>query len=188
MSNQVCSSFVKSAVRCLTAGGIIAYPTEAIYGLGCDPLNESAIKRLLILKRRSWKKGLILVGAEMAQFEPFLQPLSPELRARVLATWPGPVTWLLPARTEVSQLLRGTSSQLAVRVTAHPLVNLLCHQWGNVLVSTSANLAGRPAAKTTLQVRRIFGNSVDYIVPGRVGERSRPSEIRDGLTNQLIRF
>ncbi|OQW95091.1 MAG: tRNA threonylcarbamoyladenosine biosynthesis protein RimN [Beggiatoa sp. IS2] len=180
--------FVKQAVRCIARGGIIAYPTEAVYGLGCDPTNEQAIEHLLALKRRSWKKGLILIAADEGQLEPFLEPLTPILRERVFATWPGPVTWLLPAKPMVSKYLRGTSPQLAVRISAHPLVKTLCHQWGGALVSTSANLTGRPATKTTLQVRRVFAHSIDYILPGKVGERQRPSEIRDGLTNQRLRI
>ena len=95
----------------LTHGGVIAYPTEAVYGLGCDPWNKSAIARLLALKRRSWQKGLILIAANYAQLTPFLEPLTPTLAAKVLATWPGAVTWLLPARAQVPRWLRGQSSQ-----------------------------------------------------------------------------
>jgi len=172
----------------LVKGGIIAYPTEAVYGLGCDPTCAPAITRLLALKRRSWRKGLILIAANYQQVEPYLEPLPLDLQQQIFATWPGAVTWLLPARTWVPRWLRGDSSQLAVRITAHPQAAALCRGWGGPLVSTSANRSGRPAAKTALQVRRSFGNTVDYIVPGAVGDRDRPSEIRDALTQKIIRL
>jgi L-threonylcarbamoyladenylate synthase len=178
---------MKPAIDSLKAGGIIAYPTEAVYGLGCDPLNETAVQRLLALKQRSWEKGLILIAADFAQLEPFLEPLTPKLEERVFAKWPGPVTWLLPAQTDVPYWLRGQSSKLAVRVTAHPEAVELCQQWGGALVSTSANLSGQAAAKTAIEVQQIFAKTIDYIVSGAVGERKRPSEIRDALTNTVLR-
>jgi len=178
----------KQAARILAAGGIIAYPTEAVYGLGCDPLNEKAVNRLLALKQRPWQKGLILIAADYTQLAPFLEPLTPLLEKRVFAAWPGAVTWLLPAKSDVPHWLRGQSNKLAVRVTAYPQTAMLCSHWGGALVSTSANLSGQPTAKTAFKVRRIFCNTLDYIVPGQVGERQRPSEIRDALTNRVLRF
>lgn len=172
----------------LTKGGIIAYPTEAVYGLGCDPWNKPAIDHLLTLKRRSWRKGLILIAANYAQLTPFLEPLTPTLEAKVLATWPGAVTWLLPAHPKVPGWLRGQSRQIAVRITAHVQAAQLCHWWGGALVSTSANLSGQPTAKTALKVRQIFGQQLDYIVPGKIGDSPRPSEIRDALTDEVLRY
>lgn len=177
-----------SAVQHLKTGGIIAYPTESVYGLGCDPHHSSALQRLLALKQREWHKGLILIAAEVAQLSPFILPLTPEISQQVLATWPGAVTWLLPVRAEVSELLRGNSDKIAVRVTAHPLAAALCRAWGGALVSTSANISTQPPAKTALEVQYTFGHSIDYIVDGAVGNNPRPSEIRDALTNQILRF
>ncbi len=178
---------LKQAVRYLATGGIIAYPTEAVFGLGCDPVNAIAVARLLALKQRPWQKGLILIAANYAQLAPFLKPLTPTIKQRVFASWPGAVTWLLPAKPEIPHWLRGQSSQLAVRVTAHPQTVALCQYWDGALVSTSANISNRSAAKTSLKVRQIFGHTLDYIVPGTIGGRQRPSEIRDALTNTLLR-
>jgi len=178
---------LKQAIRHLKAGGIIAYPTEAVMGLGCSPANKKAVARLLALKQRPWQKGLILVAADYAQLEPFLEPLTPSIEKRIFAVWPGPVTWLLPAKPTVPYWLRGQSSKLAVRVTAHPQTVALCQHWGGALVSTSANISGQPAPKTTLKVRRTFGQSIDYILPGAVGGRQNPSEIRDAFTNTVLR-
>lgn len=178
---------LRIAARVVRAGGLIAYPTEAVYGLGCDPRNESAVIRLLTLKRRSIRKGLILIAADFAQLEPFLQPLTPPDRARLATTWPGPQTWLIPARTTVPRWLRGRYDTLAVRVTAHPLAAALCRACGHPLVSTSANRSGRPPARTAPAVRRQLGNSLDHLLPGPTGGAAKPTAIRDLRTGQIVR-
>lgn len=147
----------------------------------------AALQRLLRLKGRPPEKGLILIAADLEQLESFLLPLDTALRARVRATWPGPVTWLLPARTWVPRLLRGAHDSLAVRVTGHPVAAALCATAGSPLVSTSANRAGRPPARSALAVRRGLGGEIDYVVPGAVGDRRRPSEIRDAATGRVLR-
>lgn len=178
---------LKRAAAIVRRGGVIAYPTEAVFGLGCDPGNETAVRRLLAIKQRPMTKGLILIAADLAQLEPFIEPLDIESLARVQATWPGPVTWLLPARSRVPVWLRGHHDTLAVRVTAHPLAAALCRIWGSPLVSTSANISGRPPARTALAVRRQLGRLVDYVVPGRVGGADRPTEIRDLRSGRVVR-
>jgi L-threonylcarbamoyladenylate synthase len=177
---------LKQANHCLKTGGIIAYPTEAVYGLGCSPFNQAAVTRLLKIKQRPWQKGLILIAANYAQLATFLEPLSQTIQQRVFATWPGAITWLLPAKPWVPCWLRGQSNLLAVRVTAHPQTKALCQYWGNALVSTSANISGHPACRTAFKVRCINAH-IDYILPGKVGQRQRPSEIRDALTNKVLR-
>ncbi|MBE9561431.1 MAG: Sua5/YciO/YrdC/YwlC family protein, partial [Proteobacteria bacterium] len=163
------SENIELAVQHLRQGKIIAYPTEAVYGFGCDPDNETALKNLVKLKQRSWKKGLILIASDYKQLAPFLQPLTSELEDKVFASWPGAITWLLPAKIGLSHYLRGNSDKLAVRVTSHPQTIVLCQKWGKALVSTSANLSETTAANTALQVEQEFGNKVDYILPGQVG-------------------
>ncbi|HEY0719815.1 MAG TPA: Sua5/YciO/YrdC/YwlC family protein, partial [Gammaproteobacteria bacterium] len=143
---------LREAVRVLHDGGLIAYPTEAVYGLGCDPLNADAVLRLLELKQRPWQKGLILIAAEQTQLEPYLLPLDSAMLARVAPTWPGPYTWLLPARDETPWWLRGEHDTLAVRVTAHPVAAALCRAFGGPIISTSANLAGKAPATSPLAV------------------------------------
>ena len=175
------------AARAVRAGGLIAYPTEAVYGLGCNPRHERTVKRLLALKRRSASKGLILIAADFAQLEPFLQPLSPPDRVRLEATWPGPQTWLIPARPGVPRWLRGRHDTLAVRVTAHPLAAALCRSCGHPLVSTSANISARPPARSALAVRRQFGQDLDYVLPGPTGGAAKPTAIQDLRTGQVWR-
>ena len=178
---------LRVAARVVKSGGIIAYPTEAVYGLGCDPRNEAAVRRLLALKRRPAHKGLILIAADFAQLALFLQPLSPADQARLAATWPGPYTWLIPARTDTPRWLRGRHDTLAVRVTAHPLAAALCRVCGHPLVSTSANFSGRPPARSALAVRRQLGRNLDYVLPGLTGGAVQPTEIRDLRTGRVAR-
>lgn len=180
-------SLLHQAVHCLQQGEVIAYPTEAIYGLGCDPDNVDALQEVLRLKRRPWQKGLILLAADFAQLAPYVKPLSSELQKTIFATWPGPVTWLLPAAAGVSRYLRGDSGDLAVRVTAHPLSAALARRFGKPIVSTSANPSRSQPAKTARRVRAYFGNNLGYILNGALGGRDRPSEIRHALTGQWRR-
>lgn len=181
------SFHLRTARRTLQAGGIVAYPTEAVYGLGCDPLNPHAVMRLLALKQRPWQKGLILIASNREQLEPYLAPVVPDVEEKLAQTWPGPITWLLPALPEVPHWLRGIHDTLAVRVTAHPVAAALCDTFGGPIVSTSANLAGHEPARNPLQVRRGLADSVDYILHGPLGELKQPTEIRDAETGRVIR-
>jgi L-threonylcarbamoyladenylate synthase len=181
------SQQINDAVRILQRGGVIAYPTEAVYGLGCDPNNHQAVERLLAIKQRSRDKGLILIAADFQQLAPFLAEIDISLKEKILATWPGPVTWLWPAKPAVSGLLRGKHDTLAVRVTAHPLATALCRGFGGPLVSTSANLSGKPPTRTADEARSQLGDQLDYVLVGEVGGLSRPSQIRDALTGEILR-
>lgn len=178
---------LKRARSVLRAGGIVAYPTEAVYGLGCDPWNATALAGLLTIKRRGLEKGVIIIAATFSQLHPFVDEPSDRLLRRIEARWPGPTTWLLPARGDIPLWLTGGRTTVAVRVTAHPQAARLCEVYGGALVSTSANIAGRPPARTALGVRRRFGASVNYVLAGRVGEDLRPTEIRDALSGRVIR-
>jgi len=178
---------LREAVRQLGAGGVIAYPTETVFGLGCDPFNARAVLRLLDLKQRNIEQGLILVASDYAQLEPLLLPLSAAIRNRVLKTWPGPVTWTLPCLPETPVWLRGSHRSLAVRLTSHPLARSLCESWNGPLVSTSANRHGKPPATRALGVRLAFDAELDYILHGKVTGTGKPSEIRDGVTGRVLR-
>lgn len=178
---------LREAVRALRHGGLVAYPTEAVYGLGCAPRDADAVLRLLALKQRPMAKGLILVAADYTQLQPYLLPLAEPLAQQVHASWPGPVTWLLPVPPDVPVWLRGEHDSIAVRVSAHPLVRALCHAFGGPIVSTSANPAGQRPARDALTVQRIFGGNVDCILHGPLGGLGRPTEIRDGRTGRIVR-
>ena len=181
------SQQINEAVGILQQGGVIAYPTEAVYGLGCDPNNHQAVERLLAIKQRSWEKGLILIAAEFQQLAPFLAEIDMALKEKILATWPGPITWLWPANPAVSSLLRGKHDTIAVRVTAHPVAAELSRAFGGALISTSANLSGKSPARTAKEVQAQFKHQLDYVLKGKVGGRARPSEIRDALSGEVLR-
>ena len=177
---------LNQAARIVNAGGIIAYPTEAVYGLGCHPEYFPAVQKILQLKHRSMLKGLILVAADIKQLAPYVDfPVAKNLD-QVKQSWPGPVTWLLPASPSVPIWIRGAHSKIAVRVSAHPVVQQLCNATG-ALVSTSANPGNFPPAKTAFRVRKYFGNSLDYILQGRVDEQAQPSMIKDADSGAVIR-
>ena len=175
------------AAQVVRTGGVVAYPTESVFGLGCDPSNEAAVRRILAIKRRPEEKGLILIAANLEQLTPFLAPLTAELLARVEPTWPGPVTWTLPARPETPRWLRGEHDTLAVRVTAHALTRALCEAADMALVSTSANYAGHEPARDGDSVVRELGDAVDLLLDGPTDGRAQPTEIRDGKDGTILR-
>ena len=177
---------LNQAARAVNSGGVIAYPTEAVYGLGCRPEYSQAACRILTLKGRSISKGLILIAAEIGQIEQYVIFPNKKIRERVISTWPGPVTWVLPAKPQVPVWIRGDHNSVAVRVSDHRLVQALCMKTG-ALVSTSANPANCPPAKTALKVTIYFGSSLDYILPGKTGENLKPTEIRDAISGNILR-
>lgn len=170
----------------LRRGGLIAYPTESCYGLGCDPRNPRALARLVRLKGRSAAKGMLLIADRFQRLRPFIRPLSAADRARMQKSWPGPVTWVVPASPACPPLLTGGRPTIAVRVTAHPGAARLCRMLGMALVSTSANKSGRKPAKTAAECRRIFGARV-RVIAGRIGARKRPSTLIDLATGTVLR-
>jgi L-threonylcarbamoyladenylate synthase len=170
----------------LARGGLIAYPTESCYGLGCDPRNPRALKRLVRLKGRDAGKGLLLIADRLKRLQPFMRPLNPTDRARVNRSWPGPVTWVVPASPACPRLLTGGRPTVAVRVTAHPDAARLCRELGMALVSTSANTSGKKPAQSAAECRRIFGARVRTIA-GRIGQRRRPSTLIDLATGTILR-
>lgn len=178
---------IRFAAKQLRLGGVIAYPTEAVWGLGCNPFDEQAVLRLLALKERSVDKGLILIASDIAYFEPFINHLNDLQRQRLKNTWPGPVTWLVPNNGLAPPWITGNFTGVALRVTAHPVAAGLSKAFGAPIVSTSCNLQGQPAARSLSDVRRYFGNQLDGITSGTVGKRTNPSEIRDLVTGEIVR-
>jgi L-threonylcarbamoyladenylate synthase len=178
---------LRRAARIVRGGGVIAYPTEAVFGLGCSPRNRTAVMRVLSIKRRSWRKGLILIGATMSQLERYVVlPPEPQ-RSEVLATWPGPVSWVLDARADAPRWITGGRSSVAVRVTGHPVAAALCRAVGEAIVSTSANVSRRPPHRRLLRLRRDLGRQVDYVLAGPLGGLAEPTRIRDGRSGRILR-
>ncbi|WP_407353734.1 Sua5/YciO/YrdC/YwlC family protein [Luteimonas sp. R10] len=188
MSTRPAPEIAEAAVA-LRGGGVIAYPTEAVWGLGCDPRNETATLRLLALKRRAVDKGLILVAAIRAQLDPFVdwESLANARCDAVFASWPGPHTWIVPARAETPAWIRGSHAGVAVRVSAHPGVVALCDAFGGAIVSTSANVAGLPAPRTLAELDPAIRDGVDAVLAGETSGLGRPTAIRDARSGEVLR-
>ena len=178
---------LKLAAKQLHEGKLLAYPTEAVWGLGCDPLNGRAVSDLLALKGRTAAKGLILIAADFEHIETFLDIKSPQMKNKLLASWPGPVTWVVPCASRTPAWLRGNRDTLAVRVTAHPIASSLCRAFGGAIVSTSANPSGVRPAKTQLKVRCYFPETSLNFLPGTIGGQERPTVIFDARSGGKLR-
>jgi len=185
MTTPISFMHLRRAARIIHGGGMVAYPTEGVFGLGCDPDCVEAVLRILALKERALSAGLILIAADRAQLDGWIDPAPGEERA--LSGVDVPTTWVVTADVRCPDWITGGRPTCAVRITRHPVAAALCRETGLPLISTSANRHGRPAAVTALAVRRRFGPAVDFIVPGTIGEVPGPSEIRIARTGAVLR-
>jgi L-threonylcarbamoyladenylate synthase len=177
---------IQQATTVLLSGGVIAYPTEGVYGLGCLPDYEEAVRRILAIKGRSVHSGLILIASDYAQLEDWLAPTPTEIK-NISAHSATPLTWVVTARSTTPDWLTGGRDTLAVRVSDHPVVQALCETVASPLVSTSANRSGRPPARSALSARKRLGQEIDMVISGPLGGASGPSEIRMAASNRVIR-
>lgn len=175
------------AVSAIKAGKIIAYPTEAIYGLGCDPQNHATLTDLLNLKSRASDKGLILVASNRSQLDPFIDNKNPSLLDRASKSWPGPVTWIMPASKHCHPLLTGGRPTIAVRISAHPVVRDLCDGCEHALVSTSANISGEFPLANAEEIADAFASDIAGVVEGSLGGLESATSIFDASTGVQLR-
>lgn len=178
---------LSKAVNLLNEGKVIAYPTEAVYGFGCDPNHSAAVDRIYALKERSPNKGFILISHRWEIVAPWVGSLPAHRMEAILSTWPGPVTWVLPASSLLPQHLKHKDGTIAVRITAHPFAKALCHAFNKPLVSTSANKASEDPCRTAQSIGHRFVTGLDLIVDGPLGSQSCPTEIRLGATGAVLR-
>ncbi|AAM68018.1 L-threonylcarbamoyladenylate synthase type 1 TsaC [Buchnera aphidicola] len=184
--------FLSSLIKCIRKlydKKIIAYPTEAMFGLGCDPTSEKAVKRLLDLKKRSIKKGLILVASNYNQIKMYINEskLSAQQKKTMFFHWPGPYTFLVPANSLVPCWLTGQFDTIAVRISAHFSIIKLCNVFGKALVSTSANISNMSPCLTREDVLKDFGKDFPVLY-GHIGNESHPSKIINIVNGKLIRY
>lgn len=185
---QVGAESIEHAVHVLRRGGVIAYPTEAVFGFGCDPQNVVAVQRVLDLKQRNASQGLLLIAADFAQVAPYIAADCPMAALeQAQASWPGPHTWVFPASERAPVWITGDHGSIALRVTAHPVAAALCRAFESALVSTSANRHGADPARSQGEVEREFGALIDAIVVGDVGESENPTTIRDAVSGEWLR-
>ena len=179
--------YTATAVEHLRSGNVIAYPTEAVFGLGCDPSDESAVRKLLLLKGRHESAGLVLIASDFLQLKPWIADIDEALAEKAMQTWPGPVTWLFPRATGVPDFVAGKHETIAVRITAHEPSRKLCEVFGSALISTSANHTSAKPARSAADVRAYFGSDIAGILEGELGSDDKPSEIRDLVSGKIIR-
>jgi L-threonylcarbamoyladenylate synthase len=184
LSDELTAEFVKAFAQ----GEVLAYPTEAVFGLGCDPDNQSAVEKVLAMKTRPQDKGLILIAATIEQLYPYIDisSLDKSILDNVNATWPGPFTWIMPKAAQTPDYLTGGRETIAVRVSAHPTVIQLCQAVNKPLVSTSANPSGAEPARNIAQLNAHFGRTV-FAIDGEVDHNAHPSKIQDAVTGQVLR-
>ncbi len=166
LDNKVLRQFA----RHIQHDGLVCYPTEGVWGLGCHPLSASAFARLLAIKQRPRAKGVILVAANIKQIQPYVE-IDAVLQQQLAHYWPGFVSCILPASSDCPSYLTGKHHSLAVRVTAYPPLQALCLYAQTAIVSSSANISGQPSVTTLQQARRLFGQQVDYYVDALMEKR-----------------
>ena len=185
--NAITSPNIYKAVDHLKRDGVIAYPTEGLYGLGCNPYSQSAVMRLLEIKRRPVRRGLIIVASDFSQVRSLITPLPSYAKAQVMETWPGPITWLFPTSTNTPPWIIGDHHTIAIRISNHPIIKALCSVYEGPLVSTSANITGYSPIRDLRSIQICFADKVDYIVQGKIGDLKGATPIRDALTGETVR-
>jgi L-threonylcarbamoyladenylate synthase len=180
---------VDTAAALVRDGGVVAYPTEAVYGLGCDPHDRDAFDRLFALKGRPATQGVLLIAADFDQIAPYidLAAVPPAVLDDVRASWPGPHTWIFPRSGHVPDWVAGAHAGIALRVTAHAPAAALCRAFGAPLVSTSANPHGEAPARDIATLERYFGDRLNGALEAALGDQARPTTIRDALSGAIIR-
>lgn len=182
-------STLAQVIQALRQQAVIAYPTEAVYGLGCDPDSETAVQALLTIKQRPVEKGLILIAASYSQLLPYIDDnaIPVNVRQQILASWPGHISWIVPASKTAPKWITGQFSSIAVRVSAHPVVQQICLAFDKPIVSTSANLSGQPAITDAAVLSQQMSDKVSAIMLGNLGDADQPSQIRNALTGNIVR-
>jgi L-threonylcarbamoyladenylate synthase len=182
----VISDNIKEAIRFLSKGAIIAYPTEGVFGLGCDPFNKEAVLDLLKLKQRPVTKGLILLASDWEQVKNLVKPLTKDLLKKI-NTFQSPITWVFPASQNAPQWITGSHQSIAIRFTRFPLARSLCEYFRKPIVSTSANLFGQPPAKNVEAVINYFKDQIAFLLKGNVGDLDKPTPLRNILNDEILR-
>ena len=173
---------LQKALADLKLGKVIAYPSEGVWALGCNPQNEEAVYKLLKLKRRPVSKGLIVVGSNLEQMRPYIDVN--KYKERLLLKWPGPHTWIVPT-TEAPIWIRGKYDSVALRVSSHRTIVEICEKLEGAIVSTSANIQDEKPLKNEQEVKKEFDNLT--VVEGPLGCLEGPTPIQDVESNKWIR-
>ena len=178
---------INSAVATIQAGGVLVYPTEAVFGIGCDFRNQSAVTKILQLKQRPVNKGLVLIASHIQQILPLIKPIDRSHLARALKSWPGHYTWVFPKTHSVPSWITGDFETVAVRISSHPTVKAICNHVGHALVSTSANISGQTTPNSCQEINNAWGNQVNYYLDLPLGKQDNPSTIKLASDGSVLR-
>jgi len=171
----------------IVKGKIIAYPTESVFGIGCDPENEQSINKIIEIKNRGKQKGLIIIADEVKKLSKFIHKDYLDLFIKKSDIESKPTTWIVPSSKHVLNLVKGEDSSVALRITQHPIASRICKYSNKAIISTSANISSKTPAKNSNEILMQFGEEIDIIVDGRVGDSIKPTQIVDLITNKVIR-
>lgn len=175
---------IKKAAEIICGGGVVAFPTETYYGLGVDPFNPQALTKLFAIKKRSSAKPVLTLITGLDQLS-LLTPEIPSLFLPLLPLWPAPLTLVFNALPSLPSILTGGTGTVAVRISPHPLATALVKACGQPLTATSANISGKPPALNAEDVRRYFGDSVDFVLDGGKTPGGKPSTVV-GIDNDAL--
>ena len=184
---QFNSDQIEAAAALLRAGGVLAYPTEGVYGLGCDPDDRAAFEKIFAMKRRPPEQGVLLIAADFEQVRPWIGDAPESAFERVRASWPGAHTFIFPRSPRVPEWVAGGHAGIALRVTTHAPSAALCRAFGGPVVSTSANRHGEAPARSAADILAIFGDEPDGVLDAPLGGLDRPTPITDAVTGAIIR-
>ena len=176
-----------AAAALLRGGGVLAYPTEGVYGLGCDPDNRAAFERIFAMKRRSPEQGVLLIAADFRQLADWIGDAPDAALERARAAWPGAHTFIFPRSPRVPAWVAGGHAGIALRVTAHAPAAALCRAFGGPIVSTSANRHGEAPARSAHEAAVLFGDALDAVLDAPLGGLDRPTPITDAVSGAIIR-
>lgn len=176
-------------INSLHKGAVIAYPTESVWALGCDPHNITAIKQLLSMKGREESQGFILVAGAWQEFSPYFPNLFYKQIKLIKTLGTHPCSWLVEDTTDsFPVIIRGEHPKIAIRISHHKPIKKFTRLYGKPLVSTSANPSGQAPARTIKQLTSYFGEQISCVLPGPLGGWKNVSHIRDLETGKFLRF
>jgi len=177
---------VKDVICHLKSGEVIGYPTEAVYGIGCDPWNQSSVEKIAKIKGRESSKTFLMVASSIDQLTDLIDIST--LSRQVTSSWPGHTTWLITAKENVPHWLQDEqTNKVGIRISNHPLVRELCNKFGKPIISTSANISGKEEIKNQQEFMKTFSSDINYLVDGDLGDYDKASMIIDMQTNKKIR-
>lgn len=176
---------IRHAAHIINHGGIIAYPTETVYGLGCDIYNPDAIEKINIIKQRPLNKQFIILVGEIAQIRSLIEINDKE--KSIIENTTEPTSWVIKASPLAPEWLTDDRNMLTIRISQNSLVKKLCHILGHGIISTSANISGKKPARTSLDLHNAFHDKVDKILVSNQKTFNKPSKIIRLCDNYVIR-